>query len=162
MRSYINIPLGEWEGIPRFKVTNSRLAIFMKNSQKPMLTGSSAKRLRGQILEMGCRSGKSCHRAPVRKIHKMPFKTSRLSAGERQTLGFLRDSGSSGTEGFQRFPLVVIYEACVFSHWRTSNNVIHRNTIKVYICNILHILFLWFLTLSSSQTHQREIQTFIP
>jgi hypothetical protein len=52
---------------------------------------------RQHVDELGYRFGKSCHLAPVRKTHKMPSNTSRLSAGGRPPLGFGFGFGNSGS-----------------------------------------------------------------
>lgn len=71
---------------------------------------SHSRKRRQHVDELGYRSGKSCHLAPVRRTHRIPSKTSRLSAGGRPPLGF--------GLGFKRsFPLLIIYELPVFSHW---------------------------------------------
>ncbi len=62
------------------------------SSQTPC--SSQSRNRRQQVEGLGYCSGRSCHRAPVRKIHNMPSKTSRLSAGGRPPFGFFRGSGS--------------------------------------------------------------------
>ena len=62
---------------------------------------SSHRRSRLQhVAGLGYRSGKSCHRAPVRKTHNMPSRTCRLSMGGRPPLGLALGSGSSGFSSF--------------------------------------------------------------
>ena len=68
------------------------------SSQTPW--SSQSRNRRQQVEGLGYRSGKSCHRAPVRRIHNMPSKTSRLSVGGRPPFGFFRGSGSSGCSSF--------------------------------------------------------------
>ena len=69
------------------------------SSQTP-LSSHSRSRLQ-QVEGLGYRSGKSCHRAPVRRTQRMPSKTSRLSAGGRPLLGREGGFGSSGASNFQ-------------------------------------------------------------
>jgi len=62
---------------------------------------SSHRRNRLQhVAGLGYRSGKSCHRAPVRKIQSMPSKTWRLSMAGRPPFGLVFGSGSSGFNSF--------------------------------------------------------------
>ena len=68
------------------------------SSQTPW---SSHKRNRRQHVDgLGYRFGRSCQRAPVRKIHSMPSKTSRLSIEGRPPFGFIFGSGSSSFNSF--------------------------------------------------------------
>lgn len=60
-------------------------------SQTP--SSSQCLSLRQQVLGLGYSSGRSCHRAPVRRIQRIPSKTFRLSAQDRPRL---RRRGSSG------------------------------------------------------------------
>ena len=60
-------------------------------SQTPYSSQSLSRRQQG--LGLGYSSGRSCHRAPVRRIHRIPSKTFRLSAQDRSRL---RRRGSSG------------------------------------------------------------------
>jgi hypothetical protein len=53
-----------------------------------------------QVAGLGYRSGKSCHRAPVRRTHSMPSKTFRLSMAGRPPFGLALGSGSSGFNSF--------------------------------------------------------------
>jgi hypothetical protein len=59
---------------------------------------SSAQRLkrRQQVDGLGYRGGRSCQRAPVRSIQRMPSKTSRLGAGGRPPLGPGFSDGNKG------------------------------------------------------------------
>ncbi len=68
------------------------------SSQTPM--SSQSLRRRQHVDGLGYRSGRSCHRAPVRSIHKMPYSTSRLSAGGRPPLGLGLRFGRSGSSFF--------------------------------------------------------------
>lgn len=49
---------------------------------------------RWQVVWGGYRSGKSCHCAPVRRIHKTPFNTERASCHGRPRFGFPSRSAS--------------------------------------------------------------------
>jgi hypothetical protein len=72
---------------------------------------SQSRSLRQQVEGEGNSSGKSCQRAPLRKIHKMPSSTLRSGAGGRPPRG--RDSrlGSNGRS---------------FSHWASVNSRPYR------------------------------------
>lgn len=68
------------------------------SSQTPW-SSHSLKR-RQQVDGLGYRSGRSCHLAPVRKIHNMPSSTLRLSAAGRPPFGLGFCFGSSGSSFF--------------------------------------------------------------
>ena len=93
--------------LPSMKASSQSSAPFSSSMERNLRQTSSqtpcssqSRNRRQHVEALGYRSGKSCHRAPVRKIHKMPSKTSRLSADGRPPLGFLRGSGSSGFSSF--------------------------------------------------------------
>ena len=93
--------------LPSMKASSQSSAPFSSSMERNLRQTSSqtpcsshSRKRRQHVEGLGYRSGKSCHRAPVRKIHKMPSKTSRLSAGGRPPLGFLRGFGSSGFNSF--------------------------------------------------------------
>ena len=67
---------------------------------------SQSRSLRQQVEGEGNSSGKSCHRAPLRKIHKMPSSTLRSGAGGRPPRGRNGRWGSKGR---------------IFSHWASVN-----------------------------------------
>ena len=68
------------------------------SSQTPW--SSHSRNHRQHVDGLGYRSGRSCQRAPVRRIHRIPSRTSRLSEGGRPPFGFLFGSGSSGFNSF--------------------------------------------------------------
>jgi hypothetical protein len=72
---------------------------------------SQSRSLRQQVEGEGNSSGKSCQRAPLRKIHKMPSSTLRSLAGGRPPRGRGRRLGSKGR---------------IFSHWASVNNRPYR------------------------------------
>jgi hypothetical protein len=57
---------------------------------------SQSRRRRQQVLGDGKRSGRSCHRAPERKIHRMPSKTVRFGMGFGPPRGEALSSGNKG------------------------------------------------------------------
>ena len=61
---------------------------------------SQSRNRRQHVDALGYRSGKSCQRAPVRKTHKIPSRTCRLSIGGRPPFRFGFGSGSSGFSSF--------------------------------------------------------------
>jgi hypothetical protein len=72
-------------------LTNARSSF----SNTPDLTHSWKRRW--QVWYGGYRSGKSCQRAPVRKIHRMPFRISRsLTLGLPRPSALLVGLGSNG------------------------------------------------------------------
>ena len=68
------------------------------SSQTPW--SSQSRNRRQHVDGLGYRFGRSCQRAPVRKIHSIPSRTSQLSMGGRPPFGFLFGSGSSGFNSF--------------------------------------------------------------
>jgi hypothetical protein len=72
---------------------------------------SQSRSLRQQVEGEGNSSGKSCQRAPLRKIHKMPSNTLRSLAGGRPPRGRGGRLGSKGR---------------IFSHWASLNNRPYR------------------------------------
>ncbi len=72
---------------------------------------SQSRNLRQQVEGAGNSSGKSCQRAPLRKIHKMPSSTLRSFAGGRPPRGRAGRWGSKGRS---------------FSHWASVNNRPYR------------------------------------
>ncbi len=72
---------------------------------------SQSRNLRQQVDGEGNSSGKSCQRAPLRSIHKMPSKTWRSGAGGRPPFGRGGRWGSKGR---------------IFSHWASVNNRAYR------------------------------------
>ena len=72
---------------------------------------SQSRSLRQQVEGEGNSSGKSCQRAPLRKIHKMPSSTLRSGAGGRPPRGRDGRGGSNGR---------------IFSHWASVNNRPYR------------------------------------
>ncbi len=72
---------------------------------------SQSRSLRQQVEGEGNSSGKSCQRAPLRKIHKMPSSTSRSGAGGRPPRGRDGRLGSNGR---------------IFSHWASVNSRPYR------------------------------------
>jgi hypothetical protein len=86
-----------------FQSSNPFSSSFDKNlrhtsSQTPW--SSHSRNRRQHVDGLGYRSGRSCQRAPVRRIQRMPSKTSRLSEGGRPPFGFFFGSGSSGFNSF--------------------------------------------------------------
>jgi hypothetical protein len=83
---------------------------------------------RQQVDGLGYRGGRSCHRAPVRSIHRMPSNTSRLGAGGRPPLepGF-----SVGSKGAILAHLLIVQELSDSSHLITSNSLLRENVKKV-------------------------------
>jgi hypothetical protein len=74
---------------------NSARNVRQIRSQRPC---SSHLRSRRQHVEgEGNSLGKSCQRAPLRRIHKMPSSTLRFAAGGRPPRGFFRGRGSKGS-----------------------------------------------------------------
>ena len=72
---------------------------------------SQSRSLRQQVEGEGNSSGKSCQRAPLRKIHKMPSNTLRSGAGGRPPCGRDGRWGSNGR---------------IFSHWASVNSRPYR------------------------------------
>jgi hypothetical protein len=72
---------------------------------------SQSRNLRQQVEGAGNSSGKSCQRAPLRKIHKMPSSTLRSFAGGRPPRGRGGRLGSKGR---------------IFSHWASISNRPYR------------------------------------
>jgi len=72
---------------------------------------SQSRSLRQQVEGEGNSSGKSCQRAPLRKIHRMPSKTLRSGAGGRPPRGRGGRLGSRGR---------------IFSHWASVSNRLYR------------------------------------
>ena len=72
---------------------------------------SQSRNLRQQVEGDGNSSGKSCQRAPLRKIHKMPSSTLRSFAGGRPPRGRGARLGSKGR---------------IFSHWASVSNRPYR------------------------------------
>jgi len=72
---------------------------------------SQSPNLRQQVDGEGNSSGKSCQRAPLRKIHKMPSSTLRSGAGGRPPRGRDGRGGSNGR---------------IFSHWASVNSRPYR------------------------------------
>ena len=72
---------------------------------------SQSRSLRQQVEGEGNSSGKSCQRAPLRKIHKMPSSTLRSGAGGRPPRGRDGRRGSNGR---------------IFSHWASVSNRPYR------------------------------------
>ena len=72
---------------------------------------SQSRNLRQQVEGAGNSSGKSCQRAPLRKIHKMPSSTLRSGDGGRPPRGRGGRWGSKGR---------------IFSHWASVNNRPYR------------------------------------
>ncbi len=66
--------------------------IFSQSSRS-----SQRRKRRQQVEGLGYCWGRSCHRAPVRSIHRMPSKTSRLGAGGRPPLEPGFSVGSNGS-----------------------------------------------------------------
>ena len=78
-------------------------------SQTPC--SSQSRNRRQQVDGEGNSSGKSCHRAPLRRIHKMPSSTLRSGAGGRPPRG---RGGLLGSKGR------------IFSHWASVSNRPYR------------------------------------
>jgi hypothetical protein len=78
-------------------------------SQTPC--SSQSRKRRQQVDGEGNSSGKSCHRAPLRRIHKMPSSTLRSGAGGRPPRGRGGRLGSKGR---------------IFSHWASVSNRPYR------------------------------------
>jgi hypothetical protein len=72
---------------------------------------SQSRRRRQQVEGEGNASGKSCQRAPLRSIHKIPSKTLRSGAGGRPPFGRGGRLGSKGR---------------IFSHWASVSNRPYR------------------------------------
>jgi hypothetical protein len=72
---------------------------------------SQSRSLRQQVEGAGNSSGKSCQRAPLRRIHKMPSSTWRSSAGGRPPCGRGGRLGSKGR---------------IFAHWASVSNRPYR------------------------------------
>ena len=72
---------------------------------------SQSRNLRQQVEGAGNSSGKSCQRAPLRRIHKMPSSTLRSGAGGRPPRGRGGRLGSRGR---------------IFSHWASVSNRPYR------------------------------------
>ena len=72
---------------------------------------SQSRSLRQQVEGEGNSSGMSCHRAPLRKIHKIPSSTLRSRDGGRPPRGRGGRLGSNGR---------------IFSHWASVNNRPYR------------------------------------
>jgi hypothetical protein len=64
-------------------------------SQTPC--SSQSRKRRQHVDGEGNSLGKSCQRAPLRKIHKMPSSTLRFAAGGRPPRGRFRGRGSRGS-----------------------------------------------------------------
>ena len=69
---------------------------FRQTSSQTPFSSQSLKR-RQQVDGLGYRRGKSCHRAPVRRIQRIPSRTWRLSEGGRPPLGLRFGLGSKGS-----------------------------------------------------------------
>ena len=67
---------------------SSKSARNFRQTSSHTPSSSHSRKRRQQVEGLGYLLGRSFHRAPVRKIHKMPSITSRLSAGGRPTLPF--------------------------------------------------------------------------
>jgi len=78
-------------------------------SQTPC--SSQSRKRRQQVEGEGNSSGRSCHRAPLRRIHRMPSSTLRLGAGGRPPRGRGGGLGSKGR---------------IFSHWASVSNRPYR------------------------------------
>jgi hypothetical protein len=78
-------------------------------SQTPC--SSQSRKRRQQVDGEGNSSGKSCHRAPLRRIHKIPSRTLRSGAGGRPPRGRGGRWGSKGR---------------IFSHWASVSNRPYR------------------------------------
>ena len=78
-------------------------------SQMPCSSQSRSRRQ--HVVGEGNSSGKSCQRAPLRKIHKMPSRTLRSFAGGRPPCRDLRTGGSKGR---------------IFSHWASVSSRPYR------------------------------------
>src|SRR5215470_19992806 len=78
-------------------------------SQMPCSSQSRSRRQ--QVAGEGNSSGRSCQRAPLRKIHKMPSRTLRSFAGGRPPCRDLRTGGSKGR---------------IFSHWASVSSRPYR------------------------------------
>ena len=76
-----------------------------------MLCSSQARSRRQHVVGEGNSSGRSCQRAPLRKIHKMPSRTLRSFAGGRPPCRDLRTGGSNGR---------------IFSHWASVSSRPYR------------------------------------
>jgi hypothetical protein len=72
---------------------------------------SQSRNLRQHVEGAGNSSGKSCQRAPLRKIHKMPSSTLRSFAGGRPPFG---RGGRRGSRGW------------IFAHWASVSNRPYR------------------------------------
>ena len=101
--SHACAPFFAGENVPSAKVSNHFSRLFTSNSARNtrhtlshMPFSSQSCSLRQQVLGEGYRFGKSFHRAPARKTHKIPSNTGRLSMGVRPPLGDGFASGSSG------------------------------------------------------------------
>ena len=77
----------------------------------PIPCFSQSRNLRQQVEGAGNSSGKSCPRAPLRRIHKMPSSTLRSGAGGRPPRGRGGRLGSRGR---------------IFSHWASVSNRPYR------------------------------------
>jgi hypothetical protein len=73
---------------------NSARNILQTRSQIPC--SSQSRNRRQHVDGDGNSSGKSCQRAPLRRIHKMPSSTLRFAAGGRPPRGRFRGRGSKG------------------------------------------------------------------
>src|SRR5271169_822547 len=78
-------------------------------SQTPCSSQSRSRRQ--HVAGEGNSSGKSCQRAPLRRIHKMPSSTLRSSEGGRPPCGRLGRFGSKGR---------------IFSHWASVSSRPYR------------------------------------
>ena len=93
--------------LPSIKASCQSSAPFSSSMERNFLQTSSqtpcssqSRNRRQQVEALGYRSGKSCQRAPVRSIQRMPSITSRLSIGGRPPLGLRFGLGSSGSSSF--------------------------------------------------------------
>jgi hypothetical protein len=68
------------------------------SSQTPCSSQSLSRRQ--QVEALGYRSGRSCHRAPVRSTQRIPSSTSRFSIGGRPPLALRLALGSNGSSSF--------------------------------------------------------------
>ncbi len=78
----------------------SRVARKARQISSQVSSSSHLRNRRQQVDGLGYRSGRSCQRAPVRRIHRMPSSTARLEAQGRPP--FL-DLGKAGNSGSMRF-----------------------------------------------------------
>jgi len=93
--------------LPSIKASSQSSAPFPSSMERNfrhisshMPKSSQSRNRRQHVDELGYRSGRSSHRAPVRSIQRIPSRTSRLSQGGRPPFGFIFGSGSSGFNSF--------------------------------------------------------------